>query len=235
MARLFILVLKREHRRRGGFRRGHGRAQRARPRRPKASSPGGAAVLTAGGCPAFACPPTAHGDLSGGSSRPGSPFASARTGPGGSDDARCIPSFALAQRERLVRSAMGRPGLALRGHPELAPDSRGAHSLPRPDPRGPLRGSTALGLPARPPAPGLRLPGAQDPSHGVPAPRCAPLTVGSEAGLLGPSPRVASELRIRDVPRGEETPARRAVAPPGHALVLQLPPRPAGRDSGLAP
>lgn len=152
-------------------------------------------------------------------------------------DARSIPrpprrSVGL---ERLVRSAMGRPGLALRGHPELAPDSRGARSLPRPDPRGPLRGSTALGLPARPPAPGLRLPGAQDSSPGALAPRCTPLTVGSEAGLLGPSPRVASELRIRDVPRGEETPARSAVAPPGHALVLQLPPRPAGRDSGLAP
>lgn len=101
---------------------------------------------------------------------------------------------------------MGRPGLALRGHPELAPDSRGARSLPRPDLRGPLRGSTALGLPARPPAPGLRLPGAQDPSHAALAPRRAPLTVGSEAGLLGPSPRSRLSSGSATCPGGRRRP-----------------------------
>lgn len=206
-------ALNREHSRSGRFSRGHGHAQRSRPRRRVASSPGRrgpdrlAAVL-----------------------RPPVPPPSAVTrplGPAGASPARrpaqatlvtpaplSLASARCGPQARKVRDATA--GSCTSGPPGAGP---GARSLPRPDTRGPR------GAAPRSPAPGLRLPGAQDSPRGVPAPRCAPLTrpLGQKRGSWGPRRWLHPGLPIRDAPQGEATRARGAAAPRGHARVPRLP------------
>lgn len=158
--------------------------------------------------------PTVCGDPS---SRPGSRLARPQTGPGDAGDAR-----SPLVRVGTVRASRGSEGPRRDGRVLHfgATWSRSrcalAASAGHPGPRGAA---------PRSPAPGLRLPGAQDSPRGVPAPRCAPLTrpLGQKRGSWGPRRWLHPGLPIRDAPQGEATRARAAAAPRGHARVPRLP------------
>lgn len=174
-------ALNREHSRSGRFSRGHGHAQRSRPRRRVASSPGrrGPDRLAVA---LRRLSPAVRGDPS---SRPGWRLARPQTGPGDAGDARS-PLARVGTAWASGSEGPRRDGRVLH-FGDTWSRSRCALAASAGHP-GPPRGSPAVASSGVKTSWGAGLstwgPGA--------AMRPANLTVGSEAGFLGPSPLVAS-------------------------------------------